>query len=59
MPALTFSKWSPGGNTTLLFPDAGQRPAETLPDLAGVRHALPAHQLRLSHALKRSASSAS
>ena len=28
MPALTFSKWSPGGNTTLLFPDAGQRPAE-------------------------------
>ena len=28
MPALTFSKWSPGGNTTLLFPDSGQRPAE-------------------------------
>ena len=28
MPALTFSKWSPGGNTTLLFPDTGQRPAE-------------------------------
>ena len=28
MPALTFSKWSPGGNTTLLFPDCGQRPAE-------------------------------
>lgn len=28
MPALTFSKWSPGGNTTLLFPDLGQRPAE-------------------------------
>lgn len=28
MPALTFSKWSPGGNTTLLFPDVGQRPAE-------------------------------
>jgi len=28
MPALTFSKWSPGGNTTLLFPELGQRPAE-------------------------------
>ena len=28
MPALTFSKWSPGGHPTLLFPDAGQRPAE-------------------------------
>ena len=28
MPALIFSKWSPGGNTTLLFPDSGQRPAE-------------------------------
>ena len=28
MPALTFSKWSPGGNTTLLFPNSGQRPAE-------------------------------
>ena len=28
MPVLTFSKWSPGGNTTLLFPDSGQRPAE-------------------------------
>lgn len=28
MPALTFSKWSPGGNTTLLFPDTGQRPPE-------------------------------
>lgn len=28
MPALTFSKWSPGGNSTLLFPDMGQRPAE-------------------------------
>lgn len=28
MPALTFSKWSPGGNATLLFPDLGQRPAE-------------------------------
>ena len=28
MPALTFSKWSPGGNTTLLFPDSGQSPAE-------------------------------
>ena len=23
MPALPFSKWSPGGNTTLLFPAAG------------------------------------
>jgi hypothetical protein len=28
MPVLTFSKWSPGGNTTLLFPDSGQRLAE-------------------------------
>jgi len=28
MPALIFSKWSPGGNTTLLFSDSGQRPAE-------------------------------
>ncbi len=24
MPALPFSKWSPGGNTTLLFPAAGR-----------------------------------
>ena len=28
MPALTFSKWSPGGNATLLFPAEGLRPAE-------------------------------
>ena len=27
MPTLPFSKWSPGGNTTLLFPSDGLAPA--------------------------------
>ena len=28
MPALTFSKWSPGGNTTLFFPAEGKSAPE-------------------------------
>ena len=38
MPALDFSKWSPGGNTTLFFPAAGldaARQAELIASLAG------------------------
>ena len=39
MPALDFSKWSPGGNTTLFFPAAGLDAARQA-ELARQAHAL-------------------